>query len=97
MVPLQGRTLDVHEFYFNAYNEFYFTLSNPSARPRNGFYSEDWAYLGIGYNTGKTGRVEVGPLYQTALRNRNRERRNLILFQVLWVTSFNSKFKKKIS
>jgi hypothetical protein len=95
MVPLEGRTLDAHEFYFNAYNEFYFTLSNPPERPRSAFYSEDWAYIGVGYHTGKMGRLEAGPLYQTNVRNRNGERRNLILLQVMWMTNFNVKFKKK--
>jgi hypothetical protein len=91
-IPLEGKTLDAHEFYFNAYNEFYFTLSNSPQRPRNAFFSEDWLYAGVGYNTGKMGRIEVGPLYQAAYRNRAHERRNLSLLQMMWVTNFN--FKK---
>jgi hypothetical protein len=95
MVPLQGKTLDVHEFYLNMYNEFYFSLSNPEARPRNAFYSENWTYIGIGFNTGKMGRIEVGPLYQGAYRNLQHERRNLSMLQILWVTNFNPPKNKK--
>jgi hypothetical protein len=88
MVPLQGKTLDEGEFYFNCYNEFYFSLSNPSGRPRNAFYGENWTYGGIGYNFGKLGRLEVGPLYQAAYRDRNQDRRNLAMLQTMWVTNF---------
>jgi hypothetical protein len=93
MVPLQGKTLDAHEFYFNTYHEIYFSLSNPSSRPRNALHSEDWIYGGIGYHTGKMGRVEIGPLFQSNVRDRQHDRRNLALLQILWVTNFN--FKKK--
>jgi hypothetical protein len=97
MIPLQGKTLDAHEFYLNMYNEFYFSLSNPEAPAplRNAFYGENWTYIGIGYNTGKTGRIEIGPLYQGAYRNPQHERRNLGMLQVLWVTNFNPPKKKK--
>lgn len=88
--PLQGKTLDPGEFYFNAYNEWYFSLS----KPRNAFYSENWTYIGIGLHLGTMGRVEVGPLYQTAVRNALKDRRNLLLLQVMWVTNFNF-FKTK--
>jgi hypothetical protein len=94
MIPLQGKTLDAHELYINMYNEFYFSLSNPEARPRNAFFSENWTYIGIGLNTGKWGRIEIGPLYQGAYRNRQHERRNLSMLQILWVTNFNPPKKK---
>jgi hypothetical protein len=100
MVPLQGKTLDAHEFYLNMYNEFYFSLSTPPApRLRSAFYSENWTYFGIGYNTGKMGRIEIGPLYQGAYRSpktgHTHNRRNLSTLQVLWVTNFNPPKKKK--
>jgi len=91
MMPLQGKTLDTNEFYLNAYNESYFTLSNPATNPRVAFYSENWTYIGIGYNTAKLGRIEIGPLYQTAYINPQHDRRNLCLLQLLWVTTFNPK------
>ena len=94
MLPLQGRTLDAKEFYFNTYYEIYFSLSNPKARPRNALHSEDWIYAGIGYNTGNMGRIEIGPLYQSNVRDPKKERRNLALLQVLWVTNFNFSQKK---
>ncbi|MBX9852134.1 MAG: DUF2490 domain-containing protein [Cytophagaceae bacterium] len=88
-VPLQGRTMDAHEFYFNSYCEFYFSISNPPDRPRNALHSEDWLYAGLGYHTGKMGRIEVGPIFQTNVRDRQHDRRNLGVLQILWVTNFN--------
>ena len=95
MMPLQGKTLDPKEFYVNAYNEFYFSLSNAPNNPRAAFYGENWSYIGVGYNTDKWGRIEIGPLYQAAYRDLQKDRRNLGLIQVLWVTNFDLKLKKK--
>lgn len=47
LVPLQGSELESGEFYFNVYNEFYFSLTGA----RNALYSENWSYAGIGYKT----------------------------------------------
>jgi len=94
LIPLQGKTLDAKEVYFNTYYELYFSLSNSKSRPRNALHSEDWAYAGLGYNTNKLGRIEVGFLYQTNVRDRLKERRNLALLQILWVTNFNPKKKQ---
>jgi hypothetical protein len=67
-IPLQGRTLDVHEFYLNTYYEFYLSLTGA----KDATYSENWAYAGFGYETGKMGRIEMGYLFQAAVRNRHR-------------------------
>ena len=88
--PLQGKTLDPKEFYVNAYNEFYFSLTKSQ---RNALYSENWTYAGIGYHLGKIGRIELGYLFQTYVRNSAKDLRFLNLAQVMWVTNFN--FPKK--
>ncbi len=94
--PLQGIQLDPGEFYFNCYDEAYFTLTVPPGTVRNALYSENWAYAGIGYQTKKIGRVEVGPLLQFNVRDVEQDLRNLYLLQVTWITNFNLPVKKKI-
>ena len=88
-MPLQGKTLDKNEFYLNTYNEFYFSLTGN----KNANYSENWSYAGIGYDIGKMGRVELGYLFQTFVRNTNHDLRFLNLAQVMWITNFNPKRK----
>lgn len=84
-MPLQGRTLDAHEFYFNTYNEFYFSLTGA----KNATYSENWSYAACGYNFGKTGRFELGYLLQLFVRNKQKDLRILNLAQITWITNFN--------
>ena len=86
---LQGRTLDVHEFYLNIYNEFYFSLTGA----KNATYSENWTYGGVGYDLGSVGRLELGYLFQTAVRNAQKDLRFLNLAQVMWVKNFSLKKK----
>ena len=83
-MPLQGKTLDINEFYLSAYNESYFSLSGA----KNATYSENWSYLGTGYNLGKYGKLELGYLLQYFVRNPQKDLRVLNLFQLMWVTSF---------
>jgi hypothetical protein len=87
--PLQGKTLDQNEFYLNAYNEFYFSLTGN----KNATYSENWSYLGVGYDIGKLGRLELGYMFQVLVRNKVSDLRLLNLAQIAWITNFN--FKKK--
>lgn len=89
-MPLQGRTLDKHEFYVNAYNEFYFSLTGN----KNATFSENWTYAGVGYNLGNMGKLELGYLLQTSVRDLQQDLRFFNLAQVMWVTNFNF-FKKK--
>jgi hypothetical protein len=89
--PLEGKTLDPKEFYFNSYNEFYFSLTGN----KNATYSENWTYAGIGYNTGKMGKLELGYLLQTSVRDLQQDLRFLNLMQVMWTTNFNFKHKKQ--
>jgi hypothetical protein len=87
--PLQGRTLEAHEFYLNTYNEFYFSLTGA----KNATYSDNWTYGGVGYDLGNLGRFEVGYLFQTAVRNAQKDLRFLNLAQVMWVKNFSLKKK----
>jgi hypothetical protein len=84
LVPLQGSELDSGEFYFNIYNEFYFSLTGA----RNALYSENWSYAGIGYQTAQYGRVEVGPLVQRSIINQHHDVRYINLLQLNWSYNF---------
>jgi len=89
--PLQGKTLDKGEYYLNTYNEFYFSLTGA----KNAVYSENWSYLGFGLDLGKAGKIELGYLFQTLVRNPTKDVRFLNLCQVTWITNFNKKQVKK--
>jgi hypothetical protein len=82
--PLNGKTIDAHEFYWNCYNESYFSLSGP----KNALYSENWIYTGFGYDTGKKGRIEMGYMNQIFVRNTAHDWRVLNLLYTGWVTRF---------
>jgi hypothetical protein len=84
LVPLRGNSLEAGEFYFNTYNEFYFNTTGRS----NAFYSENWSYAGIGYQTEAHGRVEVGPLIQRSIINQQGDVRYINLLQVNWSYNF---------
>jgi len=81
--PLQGRTLDPGEYYFNTYNEFYFSALGE----RNAFWSDDWVYTGLGFQTKDWGRIEAGPIAQFSVVNRDKDIRQLTVLQVGWLLS----------
>ena len=73
-------------------NEAFFCFSGAKNSPisaKNGFYGENWSYGGIGYNTGKWGKVELGYQYQNLIRNPEQDHRHLHLLQVQWATNFS--------
>ena len=72
-------------YYFNAYNEFFFTLT----KQRFAVYQENWAYAGIGTKTKKTGNFEIGILSVSWLRDSNKDRLNLWYLQLTWITTIN--------
>jgi hypothetical protein len=84
MVPLEGKELDPGEFYLNGYNEAYFSLTGA----KNATYSEDWLYAGVGYFIKGLGKLEIGPLYQSAVVNSEHDRREFYLAQIGFSTSF---------
>lgn len=82
--PLQGRQLDPGEWYFNCYNEFYFSTTGE----RNAFYSDDWAYAGFGYQTLEWGKLEAGPLAQYSVINRDKDFKSFYALQFGWILKF---------
>jgi hypothetical protein len=91
-MPLQGKTIDNNEFYFNTYNESYLSLTGN----KNAVYSENWTYAGFGFNTTKAGSIEIGYLFQVLVRDPQKDLRFLNLVQIMWITSFDFKKKPKI-
>lgn len=83
-MPLQGREIDAGEFYLNSFNEIYLSLSGQ----RNATYSENWTYAGVGYLIAGVGKLELGPLYQTAVINNSGDRRNFLVLQLGLSTTF---------
>lgn len=82
--PLQGRQLDPGEWYFNCYNEFYFSTSGD----RYAFYSDDWAYAGLGYQTLEWGKLEAGPLAQYSVINEEKDFKSFYALQFGWILKF---------
>jgi hypothetical protein len=82
--PLDGRQLDPGEFYVNCYNEFYFSTTGE----RNAFYSDDWAYAGVGYQTLSWGRLEAGPIAQYSIINRDKDISAFYGLQFGWILKF---------
>jgi hypothetical protein len=76
-------------FYLSVSNEAFWYLHGADNGPvssKNGVFemsncSEDWVHLAGGYNLGKA-RVELGYCYQTLIRNKKLEMRNLNLVQL---------------
>lgn len=81
--PLQGKDLDPGEFYFNSYNEVYFSLTGS----RNAFFAENWVYAGLGYQTRDFGRFEIGPVGQFTMVNQEHDWRGLYAVQLGWIIS----------
>lgn len=86
--PLQGRVLDVGEFYFTCFNESFLNLTS-----HTNFYAANWFFAGVGYKTFKAGKIEIGPLIQSTFNPSTNESNTLYLLQILWLTDY--KFFKK--
>jgi len=76
-IPLQGEKTDVREFYLILLNEAYFSLN----KPRSAIYGENWVSAILGYRISAKSRLEVGPAWQTQIRNAEKERNNYFHFQ----------------
>lgn len=91
-IPLFDPKKSKTGFYAAVSNEAFLCFSGAKNGPisaKNAFYGEDWVYGGIGYNTGKWGKVEVGYQYQDLVRNPAQDHRHLHLVQVQWATNFS--------
>ncbi|MCY7353380.1 MAG: DUF2490 domain-containing protein, partial [Cytophagaceae bacterium] len=78
-------------WYLTASNEVFLCISGAQNGPigqKNAFHGEDWMSAGLGYNTGKMGRVELGYMLQTLVWNPRQDLRFLHLVQVTWLTNF---------
>jgi hypothetical protein len=79
-------------FYVSASNEFFFCLTGAKNSPissKNAFYGEDWVYGGLGYSSGRLGKLEVGYMFQNLIRNPQQDHRHLHLLQATWAMSFD--------
>ena len=79
-------------WYAAVSNEAFFCFSGAKNSPisaKNAFYGENWTYAGLGYNTGRWGKIELGYQYQDLIRNPAQDHRNLHLLQVQWATNFS--------
>ncbi|GAB2603024.1 DUF2490 domain-containing protein [Spirosoma areae] len=91
-LPLYDPKLKTKGFYASASNEFFLCLTGARNSPissKNAFYGENWLYGGLGYNTGKFGKIEVGYLYQNLIRNPQQDHRYLHLLQATWAANFD--------
>lgn len=73
-------------------NEAFFCFTGAKNSPissKNAFYGENWIFGGVGYNTGRWGKVEVGYQYQNLIRDPAQDHRHLHLLQVQWSTNFS--------
>jgi len=85
--------LNQNKMYWSAYNEFYFSLSGQ----KNALYSENWSYLGIGSKLSIKNKIEIGYLFQSLVRNPQRDLRILHLAQISWISNFDSSSSRKKS
>jgi len=85
-IPLQGKTIDENEFYLTGYAEEYLTLSGEKKYKT---FSEFWAYVAIGYNFCKYGKLQTGFVYEWVIRNQNLDTRNLSYVELFWITNFD--------
>lgn len=84
-MPFRGIEIDSNEFYLNAYNEFYFSLTGK----KNALFSDDWFYAGIGLKTESSGSFEMGPLLQWSVVNTGHDSRAFLNVQFGWVYEFS--------
>ena len=83
--------LNQNKMYWSAHNEFYFSLSGQ----KNALYSENWSYLGIGFELSTKNKIEFGYLFQSLVRNQQRDLRILHLAQFSWISNFDRSCNRK--
>lgn len=95
-LPLYNPKETKKGYYLSASNEAFWYLQGADNGPvsaKNGSFelsncSEDWLHVAGGYNFGKV-RVELGYCYQTLIRNKKLELRNLNLVQMNLYVNLN--------
>nr|WP_293834129.1 DUF2490 domain-containing protein [uncultured Arsenicibacter sp.] len=91
-LPLYDQSTQKQGLYLTVANEAFLCLTGAKNGPvsaKNAFYGEDWVSGGIGYNTGKWGKIELGYMFQDLIRNPAQDHRHLHLAQINWSTAFN--------
>jgi hypothetical protein len=91
-VPFYDPKTSTKGFYGTAFNEFFFCLTGARNSPissKNRFYGENWMFGGVGYNTGKYGKIELGYMFQDLIRNPQQNHRYLHLIQATWAANFD--------
>lgn len=66
-IPINGTNMEQGIFYFAAYEEL---LINFGKNVGGNIYDQNRLYIGLGYNAGSTGRIEIGYLYQNLMQRR---------------------------
>ncbi len=82
--PLQGRILNPNEFYLNSISSFFVQPT----KPRTAFNNLNEFYLGLGYQTKKMGRFEIGPEAKIAVRNSDGDIRAIVFMDFIWYPNF---------
>ncbi|GAB3935415.1 DUF2490 domain-containing protein [Larkinella terrae] len=90
-LPLYDLKKQKQGFSLSATHEFFLCLTGATNSPissKNAFCGENWSFVGVGYTTAKTGRIEAGYMLQNLVRNPHRDHRYLHLFQVTYSATF---------
>lgn len=91
-LPLYNTSKQKQGLFLSASNEAFLCLTGAKNGPisaKNAFYGEDWVSAGIGYNTKRWGKIELGYMFQDLIRNPAQDHRHLHLAQINWSTAFN--------
>ncbi|CAN5545710.1 hypothetical protein BH23BAC1_BH23BAC1_36100 [soil metagenome] len=85
--PLQGVDIDNNEFYLFASNEVFLSFG----RNVSNEFDQNRAQIGIGYQVGSFGRVEIGYLYQWISDTDELSVENNHTLTVSWISRFDLK------
>ncbi len=88
--PLKGKKINKGEFYFNSFNEIYLSFTGN----KNAFLSNNYTYMGIGYKTHHSQKLEVGYQLQLSVRNKQGDFQLLNLVQVSFSANLMKHSKK---
>jgi hypothetical protein len=85
--PLEGVDIDNNEFYLFASNEFFFSFGKNVSNN----FDQNRAQLGIGYQVGSFGRMEIGYLYQWIQDTDELSVENNHTLTIAWISRFDLK------
>ncbi|MGX1930987.1 DUF2490 domain-containing protein [Flagellimonas sp. 2504JD4-2] len=79
-LPLQGKHLNANEFYLNSISSYFVQPT----KPRTAFNNLNEFYLGLGYNSTKFGRFEIGPEAKISVMNISKDLNALFFIDIIW-------------